>query len=160
MRNPDNGDNMFYVYEMVYQGGSIDAPDLNMVHFNDRLYPQYERIYNECFYNMRKALNVTPFNFYSDIRQLSSKKDNLFLLLKNGLIIGGVGCFDSEIDDLFVNSLCQGRGYGQRLLIWAVNHIRAYSSAPISLHVAEWNTSALGLYSKTGFTIRSKQRIG
>ena len=117
----------FFVYEMEYTGTVPDKAEIEMIPFHDRYYSQYERIYNECFYDMRKALDIEPYSFLSDIRQLNGKKENIFLLMDGETIIGSAGCFGAEIDDLIVNKKYQGRGYGRQLLLWAIGHIREYT---------------------------------
>lgn len=151
---------MFWVYEMAYTGNPVADPGIELIPFRDSFYPQYKRIYNECFFDMRKALNIEPYDFYSDISQLQAKKENIFLLVENDIIIGSVGCFGCEIDDLIVNKQYQCRGYGALLLNWAVSHIRELSREPITLHAAEWDQSAVKLYLKNGFVIKKKERIG
>ena len=45
-------------------------------------------IYNECFYEMRKDLEIEPVNFYSDYSQMQDKACGTFLYLHNGAIAG------------------------------------------------------------------------
>lgn len=149
----------FYAYEMQYTGETPAVGNIEMIPFDDKHYSQYERIYNECFYEMREALDVKPYNFYSDIRQLQDKKENIFLLKDGESIIGGVGCYGTEIDDLFVNKRFQSRGHGKALLLWAIAHIRTYADEPITIHAAEWNKNAVDLYLKNGFVITKKEKI-
>lgn len=148
-----------FAYEMQYigEGSFIDMPQIPP--FNEKYYSQYERIYNECFYEMRQELDIEPYNFYSDIDQIRDKMNDLFLLLHNETIIGSVGCYGTEIDDLIVNKKYQNKGYGKTLLRWAIHHIRTYSDAPIKLHVAEWNQNALRLYESNGFIITNKEKV-
>lgn len=148
-----------FAYEMQYIGEASFIDTTQIIPFNEKYYSQYERIYNECFYEMRQTLDIEPYNFYSDIDQIRDKMNNLFLLLHNETIIGSVGCFGAEIDDLIVNKEYQNRGYGKTLLRWAIHHIRTYSDAPITLHVAEWNQNALKLYESNGFIITSKEKV-
>ena len=149
----------FYVYEMEYTGECVTVDNVKLLPFSDKYYSQYERVYNECFYDMRRALDIEPYNFYSDIRQLNGKKENIFLLIEGETIIGSVGCFGAEIDDLIVNKKYRGKGFGKQLLIWAIGHIREYTVEPITLHVAEWNKRAVGLYTQNGFVIKSRELI-
>lgn len=149
----------FYVYEMEYTGDAIAAEKVELLPFSDKYYSQYERVYNECFFDMRRALDIEPYNFLYDIQQLNGKKENIFLLIDGDTIIGSVGCFGAEIDDLIVNRNYQGKGYGKQLLIWAIGHIREYTCEPITLTVAEWNKRAVGLYTHNGFVIKSKELI-
>ena len=149
----------FYVYEMKYIGDAKAADNVKLLPFSDKYYSQYERVYNECFYDMRRALDIQPYNFYSDIRQLNGKKENIFLLIEGETIIGSVGCFGAEIDDLIVNRKYHGRGYGKQLLVWAIGHIREYTVEPITIHVAEWNKRAVELYTHNGFVIKNRELI-
>ena len=144
---------------MEYTGGIVETNELEMLPFRDEYYSQYEKIYNDCFYEMRKVLDIEPYNFYSDISQMIDKKDSIFLLMNDETIIGSIGCFGAEIDDLIVNKQYQGRGFGKKLLLWAVNHIIEYTDKPITLTVAEWNTGALELYKSCDFTLKRKELI-
>lgn len=149
----------FYVYEMEYAGAMPEKFKIELIPFCDEYYSQYEKIYNECFFDMRKALDIEPYGFYSDISQLDGKKGNIFLLMDGGTIVGSVGCYGSEIDDLIVNKAYQGKGCGKKLLMWAVNYIREYTSEPITLTVAEWNQRAVKLYTRSGFVIKKRSAI-
>lgn len=148
----------FYVYEMKYEGR---APLINVVQitpFCEKYYSQYECIYNECFYEMREALDVRPYSFYSDIEQIRGRMENIFVLMQDETIIGSVGCYGTEIDDLIVNKRFQNRGYGRALLLWAIRHIRTHTDEPITIHVAEWNQNAIRLYKENGFVVTKKKR--
>ncbi|MBP5580079.1 MAG: GNAT family N-acetyltransferase [Ruminococcus sp.] len=149
----------FIVYEMEYTGAVPERSEIEPIPFHDRYYSQYERIYNECFFDMRKALDIEPYSFLSDIRQIKDKKENIFLLMDGETVIGSVGCYGTEIDDLIVAKKYQGRGFGKQLLLWATEHIREYTGEPITLRVAEWNQQAVKLYTQNGFVIKSKEEI-
>lgn len=149
----------FFAYEMWYAGKGPETDTIQMIPFCEEYYSQYERIYNECFYEMRKALDVQPYNFYSGIEQIREKAADIFLLVKDGAIVGGVGCYGTEIDDLFVNRAFQNRGYGKEILLWAIRRIRTYSDEPITIHVAEWNGNAVRLYLKNGFVVTKKEKV-
>ena len=149
----------FFAYEMQYTGKKPIIANVNITPFCEKDYSQYERIYNECFYEMRKALDVKPYNFYSNIEQIRNKIDNIFMLIHNETIIGSVGCYGTEIDDLMVNKQFQNRGYGKTLLLWAIHHIRTYTDEPITIHVAEWNQNAIQLYLKNGFIVTKKEKV-
>ena len=151
----------FTVYEMKTDIANIDGNiGIRCVPFEKRYFEQYKQIYNECFFDMRKSLDIKPYNFLSDYTQIQEKAKDIFLLIdESGLIIGSVACYGNEIDDLFVNKRFQGRGFGRKLLLWGINHIRAKSFAPIYLHVAEWNKRAVTLYKSVGFTVSKREII-
>lgn len=146
-------------YEMNYDKEFVEQSTIVCIPFDMQYFEQYKSIYNECFYEMRKALDIAPYNFLNDYEQIGEKADNIYLLVKNGEIIGSVACYENEIDDLIVNKKYQQKGYGKQLLLWGMQQIRRKNNAPITLHVAEWNQSALGLYKSVGFEVISSETV-
>ena len=146
-------------YEMQFSSKTVQESDINLESFSDDFYSEYEKIYNECFFDMRKSLNVEPYNFYSAIEQLDNKKQNIYVLWDGDTLIGSVACYGNEIDDLIVNKAYQNKGIGRKLLLWAIEHIRSNNDEPIILHVAKWNEKALKLYLDNGFEISKIEKI-
>lgn len=146
-------------YEMKYEKTFLEQSGIACIPFEDRYYEQYKRIYNECFYDMRKALEIEPYNFLNSYEQIAEKVKDIYLFLKEGEIIGSVACYGNEIDDLIVNKTFQKNGYGKQLLLWAMQQIRRKNNEPITLHVAEWNQNALRLYKNVGFEVISSKKV-
>lgn len=146
-------------YEMNYDKASVEQSAVTCIPFEMQYFEQYKSIYNECFYDMRKALEIEPYNFLNDFGQIREKADDIYLLMKDGEIIGSVACYGNEIDDLIVNKKFQKRGYGKQLLLWGMQQIRKKNADPITLHVAEWNRNALRLYKKVGFEVIHCERV-
>ena len=146
-------------FEMLYNKALKYHNDIICVPFQKEYWNEYMKIYNECFYKMRKALEVEPINFYYDYSQIKDKINDIFLFLQNGVIIGAVSCYENEIDDLIVEQSFQGQGIGQKLLLWGMNHIKEQGYEEIILHVAEWNQNAVKLYLKNGFCIKKRERV-
>ena len=146
-------------YEMIYNKALKYQNDIICVPFQKEYWNEYMKIYNECFYKMRKALEVEPINFYYDYSQIKDKINDTFLFLQNGVIIGAVSCYENEIDDLIVEQSFQGQGIGQKLLLWGMNHIKEQGYEEIILYVAEWNQNAVKLYLKNGFCIKKRERV-
>ena len=146
-------------YEMLYNKAFEYQNDIICVPFQKKYWNEYMSIYNECFYKMRKALEVEPINFYYEYSQIKDKIKDIFLYLQNGGIIGAVSCYENELDDLIVEKSFQGQGIGQKLLLWGINHIKEQGYEEIILHVAEWNQNAVKLYLKNGFRIKKKERV-
>ena len=134
-------------YEMIYNKALKYQNDIICVPFHKEYWHEYMKIYNECFYKMRKALEVEPINFYYDYSQIKDKINDIFLFLQNGVIIGAVSCYENEIDDLIVEQL------------WGMNHLKEQGYEEIILHVAEWNQNAVKLYLKNGFCIKKRERV-
>jgi ribosomal protein S18 acetylase RimI-like enzyme len=146
-------------YEMLYNKAFKYQNDIICVPFQKKYWNEYMSIYNECFYKMRKALEVEPINFYYEYSQIKDKIKDIFLYLQNGGIIGAVSCYENELDDLIVEKSFQGQGIGQKLLLWGINHIKEQGYEEIILHVAEWNQNAVKLYLKNGFSIVKRERV-
>lgn len=146
-------------YEMKFQADSIEQSNIKCILFEEQYFQKYMRIYNECFYEMRKTLDIKPYNFLSDYKQIAEKVRDIYLLVEDEEIIGAVACYGNEIDDLIVNPEFQQKGYGRQLLLWGMQCIRKRNNEPIILHVAEWNKDALNLYKKVGFEITAVEKI-
>lgn len=146
-------------YEMIYNKELEYQDNIICVPFQKEYWNEYMKIYNECFYEMRKALEIEPINFYYDYSQIKDKIKDIFLYLQNGVITGAVSCYENELDDLIVGKPFQGQGIGQKLLFWGINHIKEQGYEEIILHVAEWNQNAVKLYLKNGFRIKKRERV-
>ena len=99
---------------------------------------------------MREALQIEPFDYIQDDSFFDEGMEDVYILVDNDEIIGSVALKGGEIDDLIVNPKFQGRGYGRKILLWALENIH---SAKVILHVAEWNEKAVRLYKNAGFEI-------
>lgn len=137
-------------YEMKYAGDRL-FHKIELVPFEDKYYKQYETIYNDCFFDMRRAMDVKPYAYYHSISQLEGRKDKIYLYLQEGEIIGSFVLDGHEIDDIIVNTKYQGRGYGKELLKCAITMMQERGIEPIILHVALWNERAFHMYETNGF---------
>ena len=146
-------------YEMKLNESKVDAPNILCIPFQKQYFDRYKRIYNECFYEMRKALDIEPYNFLHDYEQIVDKVEDIYLLVDKEVIIGSVACYGNEIDDLIVNQKYQRQGYGKQLLLWAIQYIRERNEEPITLHVAAWNQKAIMIYEKCGFEIVKAEKV-
>lgn len=146
-------------YEMKYVNDSVEKSGIICIPFREEFFQEYMGIYNECFFEMRKALDIQPYNFLNEYNQIVEKVKDIYLLINQGEIIGSIACYGNEIDDLIVNKKFQHKGYGKRLLLWGMQHIREKSNEPITLHVAKWNNDALMLYKKVGFEIANVEKV-
>lgn len=148
-----------WAYEMYYDKRDSVESTICCVPFVEEYFEEYKSVYNGCFYEMRKTLDIEPYNWYSEYNQMADKTENIFLFLIDNQIIGSVACYGNEIDDLIIKKSYQNKGYGKQLLLWAINHIRQHNDFEIILHVAEWNKSALKLYENVGFVVRKKEKV-
>lgn len=146
-------------YEMAFREEIEYRDEVSCIPFQKSYWEEYMEKYNASFYEMRKALEVEPVNFYSDYSQMTEKASSTYLLVKNGVIAGAVSCYGNELDDLFVDKAFRRQGLGRKLLLWGINHIKEQGYDEVILHVAQWNQNAIKLYLETGFTIQKKERV-
>ncbi len=146
-------------YTMHYKGDKVNS-DLILRNYISSDYSVYKRIYEECFFEMRTALELVPVNCCDSSEELLAKSSDIFVLEKNGRIIGSVAIYKNEIDDLIVAKKFQRKGYGKKLLDFAVASMQESGISPITLHVADWNKSAVKLYLDNGFVITGTEIFG
>ena len=60
-------------YGMRFQKDIIEQSNISCVPFEEKYFSTYMHIYNECFYEMRKTLNIEPYNFLNDYEQIKEK---------------------------------------------------------------------------------------
>lgn len=81
----------------------------------------------------------------------------LFVKEVDGTVIGFVGIreiFDrGEITNLAVSSAYQGQGYGEEMLLYAINKMQQDRMEAVFLEVRVSNRKALALYYKHGFIV-------
>lgn len=139
-------------HTMEYHGEQISS-DLHVSNYSPNDYEEYKRVYEACFSEMRIALGITPVNCCKNADELLQKASQIFLLKREGVLIGSVAIYDNEIDDLIVAKEFQRQGYGKKLLLFAVSKMQQDEAASISLHVADWNKNAVHMYLNNGFVI-------
>jgi ribosomal protein S18 acetylase RimI-like enzyme len=139
-------------YTMQYEGPTIKSA-LALVPFEAEYYEKYRDVYHDCFYEMRKALELRPYCACDSLEQLLAKKESIFLWVADNEIVGSVAVYENEIDDLIVAKKFQNQGYGKQLLQFAIALLQERERFPIRLRVAEWNRKAVSLYEHNGFRI-------
>ena len=70
-------------YEMRFQKDIIEQSNISCVSFEEKYFSTYMHIYNECFFEMRKTLNIEPYNFLNDYEQIKEKSKDIYLLVEN-----------------------------------------------------------------------------
>lgn len=144
-------------HTMEYRGGSIVSP-LRLRNYSAFDYEEYKRIYEECFRDMRTALQRFPVDCCDSKEELERKKDKIYILEVDGKLIGSVAIYGNEIDDLIVEKSVQRVGYGEALLQSAISYMQSNNISPIVLHVADWNQGAIKMYMKNGFaTVKTEE---
>ena len=146
-------------HTMQYTSGEQVTSNWSLRNYCDSDYPAYQRIYNACFADMRRALGLHPIHCCDSREELLKKAADIFILEIDGRLAGSVAIYGNEIDDLFVRKDFQEKGYGQGLLRFAVACMQQRGTQPITLHVADWNQSAVRLYERNGFRITATEVV-
>ncbi|MDD4142267.1 MAG: GNAT family N-acetyltransferase [Bacteroidales bacterium] len=145
-------------HTMEYVGGSIES-FITLKQYSDEYFEEYKKVYEDCFCEMRTALDLHPINACDTKEELLAKQNDIFIYMEDDKIIGSVAIYDNEIDDLIVAKSYQRKGYGKLLLNFAISRIQKNSNSSIILHVADWNRNAVNLYLKNGFKITKTETV-
>lgn len=137
------------VHEMKYYDGKVNS-DIDVVNYSDEYYNDYRSICCDCFRNLSIATNLDPDSFYTQ-EEMNKKKSNVFIMFIDKEMVGSVEIHENIIDHLFVNQKYQNKGYGKKLLFFAINHLQEAGINEIILFVADLNKEAIQLYLNNGF---------
>lgn len=150
-----NGRVYAWFIRMEYRGGAV-ASDLEpeLVPFEDRHYDLYQRVGNETFADLLSELrsNIRQFFPLDEVRARET-----YLWFEGEELVGSVRIRHDEaercheIERALVARRFQGRGYGTRLLKFAVAKLQRTGRTPIVLTVAACNAKAVELYARLGF---------
>jgi len=139
--------------EMIYNGGD-QTTDMSPVLLPPEHYEQYKELVDKCYYPMRKALNIKPYDkHHYSLDELSILETNTFVLVEDGVVICAITCNGGLIETLVVCLEHQRKGYGREMMKFAVSHIQQNGILPIRLTVARWNENAAALYKSLGFEV-------
>lgn len=50
-------------YKMKYTNDYFEKSVIDCIPFESKFFREYMKIYNECFYEMRKALDIQSYNY-------------------------------------------------------------------------------------------------
>ncbi|MGL4989654.1 MAG: GNAT family N-acetyltransferase [Sarcina sp.] len=145
-------------HTMQYLEGEVES-NIKLISYKDSYFDEYKFIYEECFREMRTALELKPVDCCDTREQLNDNRNKIFLLVEEAEVIGSVLINDNEIDDLIVSKKFQSKGYGKKILLWSINYMQEKQAESILLHVADWNKKAIKLYENYGFKIIKTEKV-
>ncbi|WP_246565896.1 GNAT family N-acetyltransferase [Tissierella carlieri] len=90
-------------------------------------------------------------NAFYTREEMNEKKSNVFIMFIDKEMVGSVEIHENIIDHLFVNPKYQNKGYGKKLLFFAINRLQEAGTDEITLFVADLNKEAVQLYLNNGF---------
>lgn len=150
---------------LIYTGVRQPENHLTMRLYQDEDFTDYYVALGECFTPMRQAMDIPPYNVFSDRSEerivklkaeMNNNKENIFMFFDGDMWVGSSLINQEDIDDLFVVPSMMNQGYGKLILQSTVNICLDRKMEHIYLGVVHWNVKAQNLYLKTGFkTIKS-----
>jgi ribosomal protein S18 acetylase RimI-like enzyme len=144
--------------DLYYEGEEQPKSDLKFVSYEDIYFEQYAEGLRASFYELRKANDFKPYlccELNKEKREeLLKNRDDIFLLLNNGNLVASVKINDDgHLDDIFVVTAYQGKGYGKVIVQFAIDKAMQKGCTNIGLSAIGWNKRALNLYQSLGFRI-------
>ncbi len=144
----------FVVYNMEYRGDVFERSGIECIPYDGKYFREYQRIMNAGYRELRKAIGIEPCDCMEGLEELQEEEiPCVFLLVRDEELIGSVGIYDNELDNLVVAEQYQNQGFGRKLVLWGMEQIRKKNGEPITLSVVGWNRKAKGLYEKLGFVL-------
>ncbi len=152
----------FGIHGMIYRGGRNEDTKLTVRNYEDDDFLMYHTILGKCFYPMRKANDIRPYNVFEGAsperiekfrKEAIEQRDSIYLFYDGGNFVGSSIIKDQDIDDIFVVPEYQGRGYGSEIVKATINMALDRKHTKITLGVVAWNKVAIELYKSLGFAI-------
>ncbi|WP_346931326.1 GNAT family N-acetyltransferase [Clostridium sp.] len=137
------------VHKMQYYGGKVSS-NIDVVNYCDKYYNDFRSICCDSFRSLSIATNQNPHAFYTR-EEILKKKHHVFIMFINNEMVGSVEIFENVIDHLFVNEKYQNKGFGKKLLFFAINRLQQSDIEKIILYVLDLNKRAIQLYLNNGF---------
>lgn len=145
---------------LVYTEQRQPHNHLTMREYKEEDFEHYYSALGECFTPMRQAMDIPPYNVFSDRseeriiklkEEMNKNKENVFMFFDGDTWVGSSLINLEDIDDLFVVPTLMNKGYGRLILQSTINVCFDRNMENIYLGVVHWNIKAQNLYFKTGF---------
>lgn len=155
-------DKWFKVHGMVYKGDGELKESLTYRNYTDEDFDMYYTTLGQCFYPMRSSIDIRPHNVYDNKdpkrlknmrKQTLKEKDRTYMFYDGNTFVGSSIIKEEELDDVFVVTELQGKGYGKRIMESTIKLQLQNNPEKITLGVLDWNVPAFNLYKKSGFEV-------
>lgn len=145
---------------LIYTGQRQPHNHLTMREYQEEDFENYYIALGECFTPMRQAMDIPPYNVFSDRseerivklkEEMNKNKENIYMFFDGDVWVGSSLINQEDIDDLFVVPTLMNNGYGRLILQSTINRCLDRNMENIYLGVVHWNVKAQNLYFTTGF---------
>ena len=83
-------------YEMKYTKAEIEKSNILCIPFEQKYFQEYMQIYNACFWEMRKFLDIRPYNFLNDYSQILIVNEKFQPMVRKAAFIMGNESYSSK----------------------------------------------------------------
>ncbi|NOY07332.1 MAG: GNAT family N-acetyltransferase [Spirochaetes bacterium] len=144
---------------LIYQGGRLPDPGLNIVTYTPEFFNKELDLESEVFYELRRSNDVQPYRINQsssrDLEEIktffSNNRNNFFFLFDKDNLIGSILLLKNYIQSLSIATGYQSKGYGTKLTTYAINRILDKGYSSVELNILPGNIAAEHLYRKLGF---------
>ena len=152
--------------DVQFDGAHFDEAGLCSVKYEDQHYVAKMSLESEAFSVLREENDIKPYNWYLAASEVAlennriktnKNKDYIDLFFEGAEMVGASMVKDAEIELLFVNVKYQGKGYGKKILQFAVNRGLEQNASKVNLTALASNDKALKLYMNNGFRVVQAQ---
>lgn len=140
---------------MKYSGGLISEKEMTIRQYKDEDYLRFHYIWSYGSHEMHKRIGLPvkePFKMEEIYReQYHNDRDNLYVLERDGQIIGVGGILGNSIGCLAVDIHYNNHGYGTALAAYLTNQIIQRGNNEVYVTCEIGNDNALHIYEKIGY---------
>lgn len=117
-------------------------------------YPQLVEIWESAVSNTHDFLKDEDFLYYKKNLTTYFKYVDLYGYEENSILLGFIGLAEDNLEMLFVDNECRGKGIGKKLAKYAITNL-----AITKVDVNEQNNQAVGFYEYIGFKTISRSEM-
>lgn len=117
-------------------------------------YPRLVEIWESAVLHTHDFLKEEDFLYYKERLPSCFPYVALFGFEQDGILVGFIGIAEGNVEMLFVDDSCRGRGVGKQLISYV---IRDFGVTKVDVN--EQNPQAVGFYEYMGFRLVSKSEL-
>ena len=117
-------------------------------------YPRLVEIWESAVLHTHDFLKEEDFLYYKERLPSYFPYVALFGFEQDGILVGFIGIAEGNVEMLFVDDSCRGRGVGKQLISYVIRDFGV-----TNVDVNEQNPQAVGFYEYMGFRLVSKSEL-
>lgn len=117
-------------------------------------YPRLVEIWESAVLHTHDFLKEKDFLYYKERLPSYFPHVALFGFEQDGILVGFIGIAEGNVEMLFVDDSCRGKGIGKQLISYVIRNFGV-----TNVDVNEQNPQAVGFYEHMGFRLVSKSEV-